>query len=731
MLNIGVCSEKTLLNNRETLEKWGQQHPIRFITIDNAIIDKTIFNDYISVPKTKNEITLLNNIMQQVNDNFLLLNGDFKILEDNFNDFLVNAMKGTFSSYATLSPAMYNSHYPYIAIANEEGISLDKIAQLASENATFALQNTYRLTQEITGNPYMCYYNYEIFQKVQGFQFTSYKTIKEVMYDYFFWINDAYYINGVIRDVAIYQEWKQNTELEKIEHEQQQVLKKYTNQYLSYEPIFHFQKTLSHAFFYELQHMKAFKGQETDKNILFINPSSLFVNGLNTHVLDLVNNIADTHFYSFEPTFSINESKYFELIHYFNGVIVDRIKFPYNDSMHISNVTSEEYRKILKEIIKQFNITAIHVHIMALGHTLDAPSVAKELGIPVLLSLHDLYYLSGEFTQRNTDIPYNKENLQEKYNIFHDEVFYQHWHQAVQEMFDCVDLIIGFSQSTIEIYKKWYKLGDKATIIPHGYDYDKRYVCGIPYQTGDKVKFVYFGRVEEEKGSDILWKIATKHKDIELHILGVIADKRFQKRDLPKNIIVYGKYKKEDLPLLLQKIQPHSVILPSVWDETFGFTLTEAYLYGLYPLVSNRGAFGERVEQAGIGYIFDFTEENFDEKMLQHIRSLSVKEWQQIYIKMEQLQIDSVHDMAEKYVQLYKITKTQVIAFDSWYQQQQEKTQRFFSSIYARNIQQTSATMERLYDAFFVYSKEQKSRGKRLIDSLRKIKKSIVGEKNQ
>ena len=52
--------------------------------------------------------------------------------------------------------------------------------------------------------------------------------------------------------------------------------------------------------------------------------------------------------------------------------------------------TDPEYRSILAHVLTRYNIELMHVRHL-IGHTFDAPEIARSLGIPVVLSFHDFY----------------------------------------------------------------------------------------------------------------------------------------------------------------------------------------------------------------------------------------------------------------------------------------------------------------------------------------------------
>lgn len=541
------------------------------------------------------------------------------------------------------------------------------------------------------------------------FAYELYKRIDELLVDSFYRIKEYnlknYVFGGAfsfrVKDKSIY------------EKRFAKVLELWTGKYLSYPKPFYSGKDELKPLVKRWKIIESHQLQIKPKNILFIVPSDVFVNGLNVHVQDLISKIKDVNFYCLMPSFSNNEVKYFDFVQYFNGVEIERYKIPYASETHISVTESKEYQDMVQIIMENYQIDIVHIHIMALGHTLDAPKVAKKLGKKVVLSLHDLYYLSGDFTQKDITIAYQSKVLKKKYAIQNGESFYQKWHQDVQNMIDNVDLVVGFSQSTIDIYQKWYHINQHA-VIPHGYNYNKRYHLTNPRIQGMKIKCVYYGRVEEEKGSDLLYHLAQLLPEIEIHILGVIADGRFEKQNkLPKNITVYGRYQKHDLPKLLKKINPHFVILPSKWHETFAYTLTEAYLYGLVPIVTPFGALKERVENSGVGFVSEKADAQSLADVIKKSSQMSNEAWQQLLTKIDQVHLTTVEEMVHEYKELYELTTTatEKQTRQAYLEQQQSQSTKAKQLLYTSHIDEKINSLNYYYEQSFKLAKMENSRG--------------------
>ena len=70
-----------------------------------------------------------------------------------------------------------------------------------------------------------------------------------------------------------------------------------------------------------------------------------------------------------------------------------------------------------------------------------------------------------------------------------------------------------------------------------------------------------------------------------------------------KNVRITGRYKPDEVMGLIRSEAPSLLWIPSVWPETFCFTLSEALSAGVQPVVFNLGAQADRVQQVGWGEI--------------------------------------------------------------------------------------------------------------------------------
>jgi glycosyltransferase involved in cell wall biosynthesis len=113
------------------------------------------------------------------------------------------------------------------------------------------------------------------------------------------------------------------------------------------------------------------------------------------------------------------------------------------------------------------------------------------------------------------------------------------------------------------------------------------------------------GAIGPHKGSREIRALAEnielRDLPIKLFLVGYTDDdKVFENR---RSIIITGPYEKRSAPALLQSLDLDFVLIPSIWPETYSFTVSEAWRSGLPVMTIFEGGHSDRVMEAqGFGY---------------------------------------------------------------------------------------------------------------------------------
>jgi FkbM family methyltransferase len=177
------------------------------------------------------------------------------------------------------------------------------------------------------------------------------------------------------------------------------------------------------------------------------------------------------------------------------------------------------------------------------------------------------------------------------------------WRQAWHACLEISDSILCYSESSKNILLKAYPdiNTNNIKVIPHSVDYMKQTVRIV---RGAKLNIGIVGALSEHKGAGIVRDIARlideRSLPVSVTVIGTMES-------VPKShsIHVTGKYRREDLPRIIEKTATNLFFVPSIWPETFCYVAEELMAMGVPIAVFNIGAPPERVSKYSKGLIID------------------------------------------------------------------------------------------------------------------------------
>jgi len=143
------------------------------------------------------------------------------------------------------------------------------------------------------------------------------------------------------------------------------------------------------------------------------------------------------------------------------------------------------------------------------------------------------------------------------------------------------------------------------TIVPHEDDEVPIFAPRHPSQNRARCRVCVIGGIGLEKGYDVLLTAArdaaTRNLPLEFVVVGHTMD---DKRLLDTGqVFITGPYHPSEAVAVIENQDADLAFLPSIWPETWCFTLTEAWRAGLYVAVFDIGALAERVRATGRGIV--------------------------------------------------------------------------------------------------------------------------------
>ncbi|KAA8389054.1 glycosyltransferase [Acetobacter tropicalis] len=133
-------------------------------------------------------------------------------------------------------------------------------------------------------------------------------------------------------------------------------------------------------------------------------------------------------------------------------------------------------------------------------------------------------------------------------------------------------------------------------------------VLGSPAQQGARrLRLCLIGGIGWEKGYGVLHQAALDAAMRDLPLEFVIVGHTPDDATLMKTgrVFITGEYREEDAVSLIASVQAQAAFLPSIWPETWCFTLSLAWKAGLPAIVFDLGAPAERVRASGRGKVIN------------------------------------------------------------------------------------------------------------------------------
>lgn len=130
-------------------------------------------------------------------------------------------------------------------------------------------------------------------------------------------------------------------------------------------------------------------------------------------------------------------------------------------------------------------------------------------------------------------------------------------------------------------------------------------IC-VHMKTSRIKKIGFLGRVSTEKGVDILISLASRRKDLDF----IFAGKVSQEYQAPDNCVFLGHVDANEIDSFFSRID--ALVIPSLWDETFGLIVIESIARNVPVIVSNKGALPELMALFKGCSVFDGSVESLD-----------------------------------------------------------------------------------------------------------------------
>lgn len=395
-----------------------------------------------------------------------------------------------------------------------------------------------------------------------------------------------------------------------IESHQQILNKRYPKQttaahhFIDYNPIYYLQNNINLALMVENGRPNILYLLHLDFKASGMNPTG----GTQIHVKELVQFMRTDH-----NCYVLSYDRSDLLLSVYSDIGESEYRFHLEETTGFPLYHNKLYEENIRNILSAFKIELIHVHHVQ-NHTMDLFSCAEELGIPVIMTIHDFYAVCPKINLLNHKNEYCQDiRTPDMCEICFKNIF-QGYHNSLEkwqgEFFEalrrCRLLIYPNVSGKNILLESYPEYRAKSIVVEHGMDIE---VCNSRNLTvEDKaINIAFIGGLAPYKGSRLAIDLISnvRHTSIKWHIFGNIGDGLLESLE-QDNLVKHGYYQRQDIVSLLVENNIHLVCIFSIWPETFCFTLSEAWAAGVPALVTDIGALGERMRKHGGGWLIDY-----------------------------------------------------------------------------------------------------------------------------
>ena len=314
----------------------------------------------------------------------------------------------------------------------------------------------------------------------------------------------------------------------------------------------------------------------------------------------------------------------------------------------VTEYCDQEADDIFKQVLNAFAPDIVHCQHLTL-FSMNFPSIAKAMGLPVVFTLHDFWLICPQFylldhhrqicwtidrrkcfdcclarggrpVQKSETLRWlswaAKRRAELAYHLFWDRP------KTVARLWKDVDVFIAPTKQLRERFIKEGFSAEKIVYSDYGLTFEPQTRPTKP-QNPDRLRFGFLGTVASYKGVDLMISAFKSITEAELWIYGKMShDYYIDLASENPNIVFKGELLEEDKPEAFKDIDV--LIVPSIWLENSPLTIHEAFIYHTPVLASNIGGMAELVEDKTSGLHFKVNDiDDLREKILYLIRNPS------------------------------------------------------------------------------------------------------------
>lgn len=260
------------------------------------------------------------------------------------------------------------------------------------------------------------------------------------------------------------------------------------------------------------------------------------------------------------------------------------------------------------QVLKGLGITEMHTHSLV-DLVPKAPdhlvALAKALGARLEVNLHDYKVIcprinlvdgSGFYCGEPTEAACNRCLVENGSDFGVTDIVA--WRAMHRRAMSAADRVLVPDLDVAERLGRYFP-GVSFEVSPHEEIDPKRILIRPPHLApGERLRIVVIGAIGKIKGFDILLACARDARHRRLPLEFIVMGYSMNDRLLQEaGVRITGRYLEENALDTLSALSPHVVWLPSVWPETYSYTLSIALRAGLPVAAFDLGAIARRLRE--------------------------------------------------------------------------------------------------------------------------------------
>ncbi|MFA7244994.1 MAG: glycosyltransferase [Candidatus Magasanikbacteria bacterium] len=271
-------------------------------------------------------------------------------------------------------------------------------------------------------------------------------------------------------------------------------------------------------------------------------------------------------------------------------------------SLAFKSIYNRDAKNKFAKLVEDFKPDVVHFHNIYHQLSFSLLDVVKQKNIPAVMTLHDYKMISPNYNlfhhgSVDESIAGNGAYKCVLNNCLGNETnsilaTLEYYFRKFKNLNNVVDKYLAPSEFVAKKHIQYGLNKNKIVVLPNPVNFSNNYI--LP-KNSDGVLF--FGRLSEEKGLNVLLEAAKKIPDIKVNIVGSgplqeHLEKRISEEKI-NNISLLGYKQGRELTDLIKASR--LVVVPSIWYEVSGLSILEAYQSSKLVLASDIGAISESV----------------------------------------------------------------------------------------------------------------------------------------